>query len=91
MAMYCRKKLNEGEEKGSREALRCCLSAQHSRKNSSSSQKHGDGGIEKRSGRVQRDSKRQLLTLDPGGMMLWQLSLLTGYHTAGNLYSSGSS
>lgn len=53
VAMYCSKKLNEGEEKGGREAL----SVQRSRKKSSSSKKHRDGGIGKRSGMVQQDSK----------------------------------
>lgn len=57
VAMYCRKKLNEGEEKGGREALCCCLSVQRSRKKSSSSKKRRDGGIGKRSGMVQQDSK----------------------------------
>lgn len=55
--MYCRKKLNEGEEKGSREARHCCLacSAQQTEKKSRPSKKDGDGGIEKRSSRVKRD------------------------------------
>lgn len=68
--MYCRKKLNEGEEKGpGRLSAAACLLSTAEKKNSPS-QKNGDGGIEKRSGRVKRDSKRELLTLDPGCMIL---------------------
>lgn len=52
------------------EAARLGLPAQRSRKKKkhSPSQKDGDGGIKK--DRVKRDSKRELLTLDPGYMIL---------------------
>lgn len=61
--------MKEKRREAGRLGTAACLLSTAEKKNSPS-QKEGDRGVEKGSGRVKHDSKRKLLTLDPGCLIL---------------------